>query len=365
MKNYLVVFLCVLSLFVVGYWWFHFKQEIKPEDPAVLFDRYKGSVVLIVNEFYYEITAGEVVVYYSPNAENKVFTDEEEVKQYPSLSFGTGFVMSDDGKILTNRHVVDPMNEQMGEEVATYFTNKKLWLESMVQTTADTLEHFGYYFADSTSVAEASQRPQWSYMELLMFNEQLSQELEKISSIDLAEASYNIVYQRLGIAYNDAFITEADDLQECVVIRQSDNADADLAILQTKTKELMKRPQYFFDFDDHNPNRLKDGSRNTRWDIRNPVAINDPVYMIGYNHGLSIALTNKGIQSQFTSGNVSQTGNEKRLLYTIPTLEGSSGSPIIDQWGNLVAVNFAKISNTQGFSFGVPVHVVREFYEGQ
>lgn len=49
--------------------------------------------------------------------------------------------------------------------------------------------------------------------------------------------------------------------------------------------------------------------------------------------------------------------------YTIPTLEGSSGSPIVDKWGNLVGVNFAKITNSQNFSFAVPVSEVKKFYE--
>ena len=40
-------------------------------------------------------------------------------------------------------------------------------------------------------------------------------------------------------------------------------------------------------------------------------------------------------------------------MYSIPTLPGSSGSPIIDERGNLVAVNFAGIVNTQSFNYGV------------
>jgi S1-C subfamily serine protease len=358
MKNFILIFTGLI--FLIGC-----KEEIKPEEPAALFERYKGSVVLIVNEFYYEVTAGSSVVYYSPNTEEKFFTDETEVMQKPSLSFGSGFIMSDDGKILTNRHVVNPIDEKAEEEVVAYFTGKKEWLEYMVQTTDDTLANFRYYFDDSSSIVKPEQRDRWTFVNLLMYNGELNSELEKIKDIDFSNATYNIVYRRLGIAYNDTHITEPDDLQECVVIRESADDDADLALIQTKTKELNKRPSYYFDFDDHNPNIYEDPENHQRRDIKNPVGINDAVYMIGFNHGLSIALTNRGIQSQFTSGNISQQGNDRRMLYTIPTLEGSSGSPVIDKWGNLVAVNYAKISNTQGFSFGVPVHVVRKFYEGQ
>ena len=82
-----------------------------------------------------------------------------------------------------------------------------------------------------------------------------------------------------------------------------------------------------------------------------------------FNHGFSLANTKQGIKSQFTSGTISQESDGERILYTIPTLQGSSGSPIIDKWGNLVAVNFAKISVTQSFSFGVPLKEVIKFYE--
>lgn len=85
--------------------------------------------------------------------------------------------------------------------------------------------------------------------------------------------------------------------------------------------------------------------------------------MIGFNRGFLLANTKQGIKSQFTSGKISQEGDGEKILYTIPTLEGSSGSPIVDKWGNLVGVNFAKLTNSQNFSFGVPVYEVKKFYE--
>ncbi len=83
--------------------------------------------------------------------------------------------------------------------------------------------------------------------------------------------------------------------------------------------------------------------------------------MIGYNAGIQLANTSQGIKAQLTRGNVSQEPDDNRLLYTIPTLSGSSGSPVVDEYGNLVAVNFAKVSDTQNFNFGIVAKRIKEF----
>lgn len=91
------------------------------------------------------------------------------------------------------------------------------------------------------------------------------------------------------------------------------------------------------------------------------ITVNEPLYMIGYNAGIQLASTSQGIKAQLTSGNVSQESDGVRLLYTIPTLGGSSGSPVVDEYGNLVAVNFAKVSNTQNFNFGIVAQQAANF----
>ncbi len=49
------------------------------------------------------------------------------------------------------------------------------------------------------------------------------------------------------------------------------------------------------------------------------------------------------------------------MLYDIATVQGSSGSPVIDAEGNLVAVNFAKLNGSDNFNFGIPLKRVKEF----
>ena len=76
---------------------------------------------------------------------------------------------------------------------------------------------------------------------------------------------------------------------------------------------------------------------------------------------MQLAATQEGIKAQLTTGAVSQEPDGQRVMYTIPMLQGSSGSPVLNTYGELVAVNFAGMMGTQSFNFGVPLQRIKEF----
>ena len=59
------------------------------------------------------------------------------------------------------------------------------------------------------------------------------------------------------------------------------------------------------------------------------------------------------MSNQITQGTISQVPDKDQVLYSIPTLPGSSGSPVWDENGDLIAINYAGMTNTQGFNYGV------------
>ena len=85
---------------------------------------------------------------------------------------------------------------------------------------------------------------------------------------------------------------------------------------------------------------------------------NSKLFMTSFNLDPTLALTKEGIKLQFNSGTVSQRTNE-RLMYSIPALPGSSGSPVVNLQGQLVAINYAGLNGTQNFNYGIRVKYLK------
>ena len=80
--------------------------------------------------------------------------------------------------------------------------------------------------------------------------------------------------------------------------------------------------------------------------------------MTSFNYGPLLAITESGVNSQFNTGTISQRTDEK-LMYSIPALVGSSGSPVVNKKMELVAINFASLEGTQNFNYGIKVKHLR------
>ena len=144
----------------------------------------------------------------------------------------------------------------------------------------------------------------------------------------------------------------------CEIVRVSDIEDVDLALIQLKSKETPEEAYIFATSDRCEKSFFEKLSSK---DNDDKLVMGQELYMIGYNAGPVLANTKKGIKVQMTSGKVTQLSDGQRILYDIATVSGSSGSPIIDTKGYLVAVNFAKLNGSDNFNFGVPLERIKEF----
>ena len=368
------------------------KNEPTKKTPEQLFEECASGVVLIYCESYHSITlpTGQTM-YVTGLDENgdavNVTTDEELIKRNCNRTFGTGFFIDSKGDIMTNRHVVDvSMDEFEAQEkiVASLRRERQTYLDSMEMARQ--------------AYAELEEKKKECYSQdffgnVYVSNQELLQKInivmanveerfngwrylcEYISANATPRAIKVKTYSKLGIAYNKSHVEDFDDFLKgnpCVVRKISRREDADLAIIQLKKKQT---PEHAYVFD-VSGKVLREKESKSFGDYMNQIffgeipmeevetdelKMNQPLYMIGYNRGIELAQTRKGIEAQMTPGNLTQLSDGERILYSIPAMQGSSGSPVIDAEGCLRGVNFAGMLPGGSFNFGIPMNLVKDF----
>ena len=353
--------------------------------PEQLFEERASGVVVILNEFYYELKLpnGNKVYFTGIDSDGDLenFTpDEEQIKKNRQIMTGTGFFVDNKGTIMTNRHVAQPQLDKT-QAMAAYIELIKsaksliaLGLSQMQEQYAD-LERqkeksyvYDPYSGDAYYDLDRMNSIDQKKAEIEEAYEELNETYEGLNGLtDPASLKISVVSQ-LGIAYNDTYVTSRDDFfrnNACVVAKMSSKEDVDLALIQLKNKTTPSNA-YVFDIlgKDDGAESIVEQAKNLFSGKNNDkdLKINQDLYMIGYNAGLALSTTRQGIKVQMTTGKLTQLPDGQRLLYSIPTVQGSSGSPIIDAYGNFVGVNFAKLNGSDNFNFGIPAQQVVSFY---
>ncbi|MBQ9649799.1 MAG: serine protease [Prevotella sp.] len=382
-----LLLLTSLSMLVVGC-----KSESTKKTPEQLFDECASGVVLIYCESYHSITLPTGQTMYMTGLEENgdavnVTTDEELIKRNCNRMFGTGFFIDSKGDIMTNRHVVNvAMDEFEAQEkiVASLRRERQTYIDSMEMARR--------------AYAELEEKKKECYSQDFFGNVYVSNQelLQKINIVmanveerfngwrylcDFISANANPraikvkTYSKLGIAYNNTHVEDFDDFLKgnpCTVRKISRREDADLAIIQLKKKQTPEHAHVF----DVSGKVMKEKESKSPSDYINQILFGETpmeetdaddlkmdqqLYMIGYNHGIAIAQTREGIKAQMTSGKITQLPDGIRLLYSIPTMQGSSGSPVFDEDGTLRGVNFAKATLNDDFNFGIPMNLIKDF----
>ena len=351
--------------------------------PEQLFEERASGVVVILNEYYYEMKLpnGNSVYFtgFDKDGDLENFTPNiDEIKKNSQIVTGTGFFINDKGTIITNRHVVCPQLD-MAKAKSAYMSlikGVKEFLEygkTQMQQQYAELErqksdcsyydlNTNMYYYDSDKLNEIKNQQN----ELEQSYNETTNILEGLNGIDPSSLKI-IPVCKIGLAYNNTYVTSEEDFfgsNSCVVTKVSEKDDVDLAQIQLKNQTTPEKA-YIFDVLGEKEQektifeRINDFMSKNKDDEQ--LKIDQQLYMIGYNAGLILGTTKQGIKVQMTSGKLTQLPDGQRLLYSIPAVQGSSGSPVLDASGNLVGVNFAKLNGTDNFNFGIPLDKVRQF----
>lgn len=329
--------------------------------PEKIFEEQKTGVVLICNKFYYDITLpnGEHIYFSGIDGNGNIqglTSDLAEIKNSQNVLNGTGFFIDKNGRILTNRHVVAPEIDK--DKVRN---NLNAIIESYAQYIDALQDSINNRYVTIQQYAQQKlYDTEYEYTDVMDDDEinMLNNELENLKTqyVEAQNIKDNIrrnilgynfsvkLHSQYGIAYDGSNVDKWDDFMAnpCEIQKVSTDKETDLALLQLKSK-VTPKGKYIYDYFDFDVN------------IDNRLEINQDLYMIGYNNGVQLAKTNNGINAQFTSGTLTQLPDGSRVLYSIPAMPGSSGSPVIDAKGRLLAVNFAGTNGSDNFNFGIPI----------
>lgn len=339
-----------------------------------IFEEQKSGVVLVLNKFYYkvEMPGGQQLFFngIDQNGNMQGFTtNEAEAKANAQMLNGTGFFVSEDGEFVTNRHVAitDVDNARLRAQLASivraslmqYAIAARQIQSKYKMLEAQKSQYMSYDLFGHVVDGDERQlrRIVEEQKELEQMYDEVASAARQLQSTNLGNIKVSTVCN-IGISYDGEKVSGPSDFlvkNPCSVVKVSDKENADLALLQLKSKKTPKGA-YVFKFAGKGNNKYFNGKTSDE-----KIQIDQQLYMIGYNAGLMLANTEKGISVQMTSGRVTQTPDGERLTYSIPTVQGSSGSPVIDDKGNVVAVNFAKLMGSDNFNFGIPLEKIKEF----
>lgn len=264
---------------------------------------------------------------------------------------GTGFLISKDGLIATNRHVAIPRTKEEEERLSIDLKRFIHDIKNHYQELADNLSNQINVYGSSGALYNEKTKQEYARMLIELEN---AQGQVRIFDKLLQKGDFTI---KKEIELYAAFTgTDVEGIKNMIPLKSEPKAvgepgginEIDLAILQISKKSDIPTDAFVFNVPEVD---LMDG------DIGDDYGVT----VIGYNAGLSLQdLKNQdGIRPQKQSGHISSGSHKYLVQYDASILGGSSGSPVVNKKGELVAINNSSVDGSS-LSRGVRTKYLRD-----
>lgn len=262
--------------------WFNREEGpiAKPVTPEKIYNKYASSVALIEVGFYFQAscplsTTNPIDYVIVKGDDGRISIDPAYDGMRYSRATATGFFVSNDGQIVTNLHVADPVQYGIEEAVASVI--KEMYC------------------------AAYENKPAY------------------------ADVTVKTIFNYIRIVPNGKF-NKVDNWVNCRIVNKSDDKDIDLAVLQTVTGRLPEGSTYV-------PLTIK-----SNMPIASKIySLGYPVPFVLQDDGHDNVFIDKVVEATFTNGSITNVNTTTYGINAVVT-GGASGSPVFDEEGYLVGV---------------------------
>jgi serine protease Do len=343
--------LLVLGIIIVPRVWakFNKKEVICLNNQTAIYEKYKDAVVLVKHTYALQISI--------KGSEPFQISVDDSSFVGKTIS-GTGFFVSEDGKIVTNHHVAEPW--KYTEIESNDFSELKNHIAAVLPDSIDKKDyktylesHWNEYYGDEgeEDYSEGEETPVTETAVANVDSSSVGNEVNDLISDNQSEEkaiTSQIIYTKIEdieivpktVEISVALHGSKDDWLQCKVFKIADGDEVDVAVLQLDSKTLPASVSDIIDLD----NAVKDDSS---------IKPGTNAILIGYPMGMQLANTRKGIKVQVYEGQINKESDGVSVQYNVTSTHGASGSPVFNECGQLIAINYAGYDEAQGYNFGI------------